>query len=43
MQDDISAIHDAFKKVIKEGRPMLNREIATGEYWLASDAKRRGL
>ena len=44
MQDDISAIHDAFKKVIKEGRPDVDiDEIATGEYWLASDAKEKGL
>ena len=44
MQDDISAIHDAFKKVIKEGRPAVDiAEIATGEYWLASDAKEKGL
>ena len=44
MQDDISAIHDAFKKVIKEGRPDVDiEEIATGEYWLASQAKEKGL
>ena len=38
------AIHDAFKKVIKEGRPDVDiEEIATGEYWLASQAKEKGL
>ena len=44
VQDDITAIHDAFKKVIKEGRPDIDiEEIATGEYWLASQAKEKGL
>jgi len=44
LQDDITAIHDAFKRLIKEGRPDVDiEEIATGEYWLASQAKEKGL
>jgi len=44
LQDDLTAIHEAFKKLIKDGRPDVDIEaIATGEYWLASDAKEKGL
>ena len=44
IQDDITAIHEAFKCLIKEGRPDVDIEkIATGEYWLASQAKEKGL
>ena len=44
LQDDITAIHEAFKSLIKEGRPDVDIEkIATGEYWLASQAKEKGL
>ena len=44
MQDDLTAIHEAFKSLIKEGRPDVDIEkIATGEYWLASQAKEKGL
>ena len=44
MQDDIVAIHEAFKRLIKDGRPDVDIEkIATGEYWLASQAKEKGL
>jgi len=44
LQDDITAIHEAFKRLIKEGRPDVDIEkIATGEYWLASQAKEKGL
>ena len=44
MQDDLTAIHEAFKRLIKEGRPDVDiEEIATGEYWLASQAKEKGL
>ena len=44
IQDDITAIHEAFKRLIKEGRPDVDIEkIATGEYWLASQAKEKGL
>jgi len=44
LQDDLTAIHDAFKSLIKEGRPDVDIEkIATGEYWLASQAKEKGL
>ena len=44
MQDDLTAIHEAFKRLIKEGRPNVDIEkIATGEYWLASQAKEKGL
>jgi len=44
LQDEITAIHEAFKRLIKEGRPDVDIEkIATGEYWLASQAKEKGL
>jgi len=44
LQDDITANHEAFKRLIKEGRPDVDiEEIATGEYWLASQAKEKGL
>ena len=44
LQDDITAIHEAFKRLIKEGRPDVDiEEISTGEYWLASQAKEKGL
>ena len=44
MLDDLTAIHEAFKSLIKEGRPDVDIEkIATGEYWLASQAKEKGL
>ena len=44
LQDDITNIHEAFKRLIKEGRPDVDIEkIATGEYWLASQAKEKGL
>ena len=44
LQDDITAIHEAFKRLIKEGRPDVDIEkIATGEYWLALQAKEKGL
>ena len=44
MQDDLTAIHEAFKQHIKDGRPDVDIEaIATGEYWLASQAKEKGL
>ena len=44
LQDDITAIHEEFKRLIKEGRPDVDIEgIATGEYWLASQAKEKGL
>ena len=44
LQDDLTAIHEAFKRLIKEGRPDVDiEEIATGEYWLASQAKEKGL
>ena len=44
LQDDLTAIHEAFKQLIKAGRPNVDIEkIATGEYWLASQAKEKGL
>ena len=44
MQDDLSAIHEAFKHLIQESRPDLDiEEVATGEFWLASQAKEKGL
>jgi len=44
LQDDLTAIHEAFKQLIKDGRPDVDIEkIATGEYWLATQAKEKGL
>ena len=44
LQDDLTAIHEAFKQLIKTGRPDVDIEkIATGEYWLATQAKEKGL
>jgi len=44
LQDDLTAIHEAFKQLIKDGRPDVDiEEVATGEYWLASKAKEKGL
>ena len=44
MQDDLTAIHEAFKSLIKKGRKEVDIEkVATGEYWLASQAKEKGL
>ena len=44
LQDDITAIHEAFKRHIKDGRPGVDiEEISTGEYWLATQAKEKGL
>ena len=44
LQDDLTAIHEAFKQLIKDGRPDIDiEEVATGEYWLASKAKEKGL
>ena len=44
LQDDLTAIHEAFKQLIKDGRPDVDiEEIATGEYWLATQAKEKGL
>jgi serine protease SohB len=44
LQDDLTAIHEAFKQMIKDGRPDVDIEaVATGEYWLASQAKEKGL
>ena len=44
LQDDLTAIHEAFKQHIKDGRPDVDIEaIATGEFWLASQAKEKGL
>jgi len=44
LQDDLTAIHEAFKQLIKAGRPDVDIEkIATGEYWLATQAKEKGL
>ncbi|MBF0236762.1 MAG: protease SohB [SAR324 cluster bacterium] len=43
-QESLTDIHTAFKSHIKEYRPQVNiEEIATGEYWLASQAKSMGL
>ena len=44
LQDDLTAIHEAFKQLIKDGRPDVDiEEVATGEYWLASQAREKGL
>ena len=44
LQQDLVAIHDAFKRVIVENRPEIDLEtVATGEFWLASEAREKGL
>ncbi len=44
LQDDLVSIHEAFKRLIKTSRPKIDIEsISTGEYWLASEAKEKGL
>jgi len=44
LQDDLVSIHEAFKRLIKDSRPEVDIEtISTGEYWLASEAKEKGL
>ena len=44
LQDDLVAIHEAFKRLIKDARPEVDIEsIATGEFWLATEAKEKGL
>ena len=44
LQDDLVSIHEAFKRLIKDARPEVDIEtIATGEYWLAREAKEKGL
>ena len=44
LQQDLVAIHDAFKRLIVENRPEIDLEtVATGEFWLASEACEKGL
>ena len=44
LQGDLVAIHEAFKKLIKDSRPEIDIEsVSTGEYWLATEAKEKGL
>ena len=41
---DLQLIHDNFKHQVSHYRPQINiEEVATGEHWLAIDAKRLGL
>ncbi len=43
-KEELEAIHKRFKEEVSRYRPKLDIEnLATGEYWLASDAKERGL
>ncbi len=42
LKEDLEEIHVAFKNMISDYRPQVDIEaIATGEYWLASEAKKR--
>lgn len=44
MQEDINIIHSAFIKLVKKKRPNVDiQKVATGEFWLASQAKELGL
>ena len=44
MQQDLEAIHESFKKLISDHRKEIDiEEIATGEFWLAQEAKDKGL
>lgn len=43
-KEELSMIHERFKEIVRRYRPKMDIEqFATGEYWLASDAKDRGL
>ncbi|MGN1282059.1 MAG: protease SohB [Succinivibrio sp.] len=43
-KQELVMIHDRFKEIVSRYRPNMDVEqFATGEYWLASDAKERGL
>ena len=44
MQQDLEAIHQSFKKLITDHRKEIDiEEVATGEFWLAEEAKEKGL
>ena len=44
MQQDLEAIHQSFKKLIADHRKEIDiEEVATGEFWLAEEAKDKGL
>ena len=44
MQQDLEAIHHSFKKLIVDHRKEIDiEEVATGEFWLAEEAKEKGL
>ena len=44
MQQDLEAIHESFKKLISDHRTEIDiEEVATGEFWLAQEAKEKGL
>tara|TARA_Y100001970_G_C14246101_1_gene868362 strand:- start:2070 stop:3203 length:1134 start_codon:yes stop_codon:yes gene_type:complete len=44
LQGDLVSIHEAFKKLIINSRPKVDIEsVSTGEYWLATEAKEKGL
>ena len=44
MQQDLEAIHESFKKLISDHRTEIDIEkVATGEFWLAQEAKEKGL
>ncbi len=45
-KEELEAIHNRFKEIVTSNRPQLGdniENIATGEYWLAKDAKELGL
>ena len=44
MQQDLESIHQSFKKLIGDHRKEIDiEEVATGEFWLAEEAKEKGL
>ena len=44
MQEDLNMIHSTFIELVKNKRPNINiQKIATGEFWLATQAKKLGL
>ena len=44
MQEDLDTIHSAFIELVKNKRPNINiQKISTGEFWLATQAKKLGL
>lgn len=43
-KEELEAVHQQFKQFVSEHRPRMDiDQIATGEHWLAAEAKKRGL